>query len=66
MIYSASVFGNTLAMDRKNDLRYLLKLNGASSFAYYLGISFADSLLHLIPSAMIFILGAILGIEIIR
>ena len=60
MIYSVSIFGSTLANDRKNDLRYLLNLNGTSPFAYFLGLSLADSLLHLVPSAMIFILAAVL------
>ena len=63
MIYSVSIFGSTLANDRKNDLRYLLNLNGTSSFAYFLGLSLADSLLHLVPSVMIFILAAIIKID---
>ena len=66
MIYSASIFGSTLANDRKNDLRYLLNLNGTRSFAYFLGLSLADSLLHLVPSVMIFIFAAIIRIDIIK
>jgi len=57
LFFSSGVFGFTMVKDRKDDLRYLLNCTGASSFAYLLGISLADSLLLLIPVSTLLVTG---------
>lgn len=53
----------TTVKDREDKLRYLLNFAGISSAAYYIGIFFADMILFIVPTALIFILSYILQVD---
>lgn len=60
---TSGVYLITSVTDRAEKLRYLLNFGGMRSIPYFLGLSVADYLIYIVPSALFVVLVKILNIQ---
>jgi hypothetical protein len=49
--FCSAIFIDTPVYERENKLRYLLKVNGITTFTYWMGTFLTDFVLFLIPAS---------------